>query len=182
MMIRILSVLGENYRRGKRRQAVEYEAFNYIGPSFFGLPTFVIAIVIVIVLTGLGGFIVWKFISSKRKPIIALSAWVLVGILLAITLTVHLTYPSATAQERDWNSKLTEKINDHYDLELSPEQFAYLNEVNEFPGEKIAYGPTLKIQVGEEPEEFKSLVLGKTSEKFHLMELIGADYIQLPES
>lgn len=155
---------------------MDYEAFNYIEPSFFGLPTFAIAIALVIALGLIGAFVSWKTLYRGERSILAVSCGVLLSFLLVATLGAHLSYPSKATQENRWNNELTEQFNDYYDLELSPEQFDYLSSFQEFPNDETVYGPTLKLQTGVEPQDFTSLVLSRSKGKLELLQLVGADY------
>lgn len=156
---------------------MEYEAFNYIGASFFGVPLIAITVGLLVILSGLGAAAVYKFAYRGQRPVLLVSSWALVALLFSIALIGQLSSPNAQEQKNQWTSDFTQKLNSHYGLELSPEQGAFLSSFNDFPNEDTAYGPTLRLSTGDEPQEFTSLVLAKSGERVDLLQLVGADYV-----
>lgn len=159
---------------------MDYEAFNYVGASFFGIPLIAITVGLLVILSAVGAVATYKFAYRRQRPVILVSSWVLLAVLFTVALIAQLSSPSAQEQKSEWNAKLTAEFNSHYGLKLSDEQFAYISNFEEFPEEDTVYGPTLKLSTGDEPQEFTSLVLAKSDEKIQLLQLVGADYVQVP--
>lgn len=156
---------------------MEYEAFNYVGASFFGVPLIAITVGLLVILSGLGAAAVYKFAYRGQRPVLLVSSWALVALLFSAALIGQLSAPNLHEQKDQWTSDFTQKLNSHYGLELSPEQGAFLSNFNDFPNEDTVYGPTLRLLTGDEPQEFTSLVLAKSGERVDLLQLVGADYV-----